>query len=108
MPNQQLASATAENRIRIWEPITGQLIKILDGHNQSINCLPALNNILVSGSDDMTIKIWATSNGSLLTSLLSSSEKKSLAFVLGNQLATGLWNIQEGKLIKILIQKFSL
>lgn len=63
----------------------------LQGHSAKVNCV-AFNkhNLLASGSNDRTGKIWNTDKGDLVTSLLGHSSKiNCVAFNGRNLLATG-------------------
>ena len=59
LPNNQLASGSRDNTIRIWDVYNGKQINILKGHTHNVMCLVVLpNNQLASGSSDKTIRIW--------------------------------------------------
>lgn len=65
-----LASGSSDKTIKIWNPITGQLLQTLEAHNESILSLEQLTNgSLVSGSKDNTLKIWNYQNGELLKNI---------------------------------------
>jgi WD40 repeat protein len=51
------------NRIMIWKRNEKHPIKYLDGHKRGVNAVawnPKYKNMLVSGSDDHTIRVWST------------------------------------------------
>lgn len=49
----------ARNRnIEVWCTRTGALLCTLFGHERNVNCLLIVDNILYSGSSDLTISIW--------------------------------------------------
>lgn len=53
----------SDNRIMIWKRTDQHPIKYLDGHKRGVNTVawnPKYKNMLVSGSDDHTIRVWAT------------------------------------------------
>jgi len=72
-----LASGGMDNNILIWDAVTGeQLGKPLKGHKKfitSISWEPLIKmsseRRLASASKDMTVRIWSTSNNSLILSL---------------------------------------
>ena len=63
-----IASASKDKTIKLWDVDTGQLIRTLKGHFDKVNSVAfvpkssgnkSLNNtIIVSGSNDNTIKLW--------------------------------------------------
>ncbi|MEH2238130.1 nSTAND1 domain-containing NTPase, partial [Nostoc sp.] len=68
-PNgQQLASASVDKTIKIWDVSSGQLLKTLTGHSDRVISVAYSPNgqQLASASGDKTIKIWDVSSGQLL------------------------------------------
>lgn len=84
----------------------------LKGHSKQITCLDILsNNCLVSGSDDNTIKLWDTTNGKCLNTIIL--DKGSSTFCLrklsDEHFASGhddgsikIWDIKSGNCITTL------
>ncbi|MEH2040951.1 nSTAND1 domain-containing NTPase, partial [Nostoc sp.] len=113
-PNgQQLASASADNTIKIWDVSRGQLLKTLTGHSSLVNSIAYSPNgqHLASASADNTIKIWDVSSGQLLKTLTNhSSPVNSIAYSPnGKQLASAsadktikIWDVSSGQLLKTL------
>jgi WD40 repeat protein len=57
--NNYLCSGSADLSIRIWDWENNNCISILKGHEKWVKCILELHNgIIVSGSDDKTIKLW--------------------------------------------------
>lgn len=45
-------------RIQVYSIRTGLLEKQMDGHEDSVTCMVIDENILITGSDDQTIRLW--------------------------------------------------
>ena len=70
-----LASGSYDTTIKIWDIITGNCLKTLEGHSNSVNFLVKINeNTLASGSYDTSIKIWDIITGNCLKTLKSSDD----------------------------------
>jgi len=56
-----LASCSIDNLIKIWDVVTYQLVKLLQGHVAAVYCLLYIKDIytLVSGGNDGTIRLWS-------------------------------------------------
>jgi WD40 repeat protein len=68
---QYLASGASDATIRLWDAITGDLVRIIAGHGDSLLSLAFSQDstLLVSGLADKTVRIWRVSDGSLLPTL---------------------------------------
>src|SRR5690606_5471196 len=55
-----LATASADQTIKIWDAATGEELKILQGHTGPVLALAASpdNRFLASGAGDNTLRIW--------------------------------------------------
>jgi WD40 repeat protein len=59
-----VAAAVKDGSIRVWDTATGQLRQTLTGHVGSVNTLAfGPNDILVSGGDDKSVRLWSTTAG---------------------------------------------
>ena len=62
---QRLASASADNTVKIWDAAGGRMILTLSGHTDLVNSVawsPDASR-LASASKDHTIKVWDTASG---------------------------------------------
>jgi len=72
LPNDLLASASDDTKIKIWNLSDKKMKKTLDGHSDWVTELKMLpGNVLCSGSMDMTIRIWNYETGKCLKKLKS-------------------------------------
>jgi WD40 repeat protein len=57
----------ADNLIRIWDLDLGTFIKVLEGHTGYVESLELSNHgrILLSGSNDYSVRIWDSESGSI-------------------------------------------
>ncbi|MGF1934190.1 MAG: beta-propeller domain-containing protein [Nostoc sp. ChiQUE02] len=113
-PNgQQLASASWDKTIKIWDVTNGKLLKSLSGHSNLVYSVAYSPNgqQLASASEDKTIKIWDVTSGKLLKCLTGHSDRvNSVAYSPnGEQLASAsedktikIWDVSSGKLLKSL------
>lgn len=108
-----LASGSSDNKIRLWNPRTGELLRTVTGHSEEIKSIAISPNgrTLVSGSADKTIKIWCLNAGELLGTLTAhSGEVTSIAISPdGQTLVSGsadktikIWSLSTGKLLQTL------
>lgn len=56
------ASCSGDSTIRIYDYEFKEQVKILKGHTHSVNTISWAGSVLVSGSSDMTIKLWKSDN----------------------------------------------
>lgn len=73
------SSIDADNFVKIWSPITGELIRNLVGHTKGISDVSWANDSvhLASASDDRTIRIWDVDTvGTVHLCLVSSSSRR--------------------------------
>jgi WD40 repeat protein len=55
----RLASASADNTVRLWDKMHGTQMRILHGHSKSVLSLDMGDAWLLSGSADEEIRFWA-------------------------------------------------
>lgn len=60
LDSELIASASFDKTVKIWEWKSGSLVASLEGHTEIVRTLELLeeNHLLVSGSDDRSLKIW--------------------------------------------------
>jgi WD40 repeat protein len=110
LSSNQVASAHADNVIRVWHTSNSlALHKELKGHEGAVTALEALpqGNQLVSGSRDGTLRHWDTDKGEAIRVLKHEAAVVAVAvrpdgkrFVsAGTNNIARLWNAEDGKLI---------
>lgn len=110
---RQLASASQDRTIRLWDSFTGETHSILKGHSERIRAVAFSPNgeRIVSGSDDKTVKLWnlatpdenATLKGhsGIVTTVAFSPDGKQIASASEDK-TIRLWDSQGGEMRKIL------
>jgi uncharacterized protein YjiK len=110
-----LVSGSSDNKIRLWNPRTGQPLRTLIGHFGEVKAIVISPNgeTLFSGSADKTIKIWHLDTGKLLHTLTGHlDEVKSLAISPnGETLLSGsadktikIWCLKTGELLQTITE----
>lgn len=59
----RIISASDDNSIHVYSPVTGLLVRSLEGHQGGVWALAATKDTLVSGSTDRTVRIWDLKTG---------------------------------------------
>ncbi|MGE3808166.1 MAG: WD40 repeat domain-containing protein, partial [Gemmataceae bacterium] len=112
-----LATASADQMLKVWEVATAKEAHVLDGHQDQVNGLAFVpgTHHLVSGSADRTLRLWNAADGSLLRRIdtkvalegvAASSEGKTSAAAQAN--GVKLWNRNDGSELKSLEAKVPL
>ncbi|WYZ42067.1 hypothetical protein EsH8_V_000962 [Colletotrichum jinshuiense] len=79
----QLASASYDKTVRIWDTATGQCLQTFQGHKNAVISVVFLGNDkeqLASASWDKTVKIWDTTTGRCLRTIHNHSDAVCAAF----------------------------
>ncbi len=73
--NKTVISGSEDNTIKIWNSITGQIKRTLNGHTGTVNYLSVTpdGNYLVS-AEDKSARIWNLQTGILIRELRNSSQ----------------------------------
>ena len=77
-----LASCADDTTVKLWDTITGQLIRTLEGHTDEASALAISpdGTRLVSGSRDGALVLWNPTNGAKLTQLGPEPGVRAVAF----------------------------
>ena len=88
-----LASGSGDKTVKIWDPITGRVLRTLRGHGGGVTAVAFTPNglTLISASQDKTIKLWDPKTG---TPPITLTEHSGIVWALaispdGHWLATG-------------------
>lgn len=58
-----VAVGTSWGKVRLWHWRTGKFLLAMNGHDAAVNCVawsPKDNHLLVSVSDDRTVRVWTS------------------------------------------------
>ncbi len=110
---QIIATASADNTIKLWQVSDGTLIRTLTGHADDVTSVVFSpdGQLLASSSYDNSIKFWKVSDGSLERTLSGHTDNvETVEFSPdGQMLASGswdntikLWQVSDGTLIRSL------
>ncbi|MCL2788708.1 MAG: pentapeptide repeat-containing protein, partial [Micrococcales bacterium] len=62
-----LATASIDNTVRLWDPVTGQNVAVFTGHTGQVHSVAFGQvdgkTVLASGSDDHTVRLWDPTTG---------------------------------------------
>ena len=81
----RVATAGKDAEIRIWDTVSGECVEKLQGHTETVSALcfgRKTADLLVSGANDNTIKIWRREDGKLILFLSPVFMKKNYLFIL--------------------------
>lgn len=108
----QLASASADRLVKLWDVDTAQFKRTLEGHNEGINdvCWSPDCKFLISCSDDKTIRLWDPQTGQCERTLQGHSNnvfgccinpQSNLIASTSMDSTVRLWDVRNGKLLKV-------
>ena len=114
--NNIIAIGSEHQDILILNAITGSQTAVLSGHTEEVSCLTFSSDgtSLVSGSDDLTVKLWDLQTGGVVktfsghtSTVWSVSISPDLATIASgsDNNAICLWNIQTGECYQIIQQQ---
>lgn len=107
---KQLATASSDGAVRIWEASSGTLLLTLEGHTNPVMCVTWSpdGGMLASASFDYTVRIWSSKAGKLIRTLEGHTDWV-ISVVWspdGGMLASAsydgklrIWDAEDGKLI---------
>ncbi len=106
-----LATANSDNKARIWDATTGEMLATFKGHTDRVESVAFSpdGNTLATGSYDATAKLWDLATGQLLFTMKGHTEKAGVGvyfspdgrvLATANNKETKFWNVANGKEIK--------
>jgi WD40 repeat protein len=110
---KQIVSGGGDNRVKLWDIKTEQVIHTFKGHSDNVNSVAFSpdGKWIVSGSKDRLLKVWNTENGEEITSLKGHSDTvRSVAFSPdGKRIVSGsydktmrVWDVETGQQVRTL------
>jgi len=103
-----LASCGQDGTVRLWDPATGQVLRILRGYPDDINyaTFSPDGRLLATGGDDGTVRLWDAASGKPLVTLGKHADWVTCVLFTpdGQRLVSGgrsgilkLWELQTGR-----------
>ena len=114
-----IASASDDKTIKLWDAVTGRLIKTLSGHLHFVRSVAFSpdGRLIASGSVDKTIKLWNVASGQEVATLTGhkdtisgvafSPDGRYVASSAVNDTDTRLWDIAAKKQVRSIENKYS-
>jgi WD40 repeat protein/uncharacterized caspase-like protein len=110
-PDGLIVSSGEDRVIKIWQPLTGELVRTLEGHATPGHVVAVAfapdGKLVVSGGEDRTVRIWDNGSGSLKHTFKAGAGGKQFAVAFSNDgslVAAGgeggrvrLWNTETGQ-----------
>ena len=102
----QLASASDDQSVVVWNVASGEQVSTLKGHTGPVNSIAwGQGNQIASASDDGTVVVWNVASGEQDSTLKGhTGEVHSVAWSQGNQITSALddqsvvvWNVASGR-----------
>ena len=111
VPSGNVAVSSAKNLLQSWNIGDGSRIRQFEGHDGDVKAVVALPNgtQVLSGGDDMTVRLWELSSGHELhkfeghkgkVSAVAVSRNGRTALSGGEDWTAKLWNLASGQLIQ--------
>ncbi|KAK3759040.1 hypothetical protein RRG08_022029 [Elysia crispata] len=101
-------SGSYDTSVRCWSIETGQCLKILRGHQDTVMCITVVGDVVATGAKDNRCKIWSLETGKCKHTLKHRSPV--LAVALSQEMCISgceagkvkVWELRSGELIKVL------
>ncbi len=109
---KRMLSGGKDGKIKLWEVVSGRLIRTLRGHTQDVNSVafsPDGAYVLSGGGGDASVKVWDVATGQFIRFFIGHTRAvASVAFSPdGKRIASGsfdhtvrLWDVATGKLVR--------
>jgi F-box/WD-40 domain protein 7 len=69
-----LVSGNADSTVKVWDILTGECLKTLEGSNKhvsAVTCLQFYGKFVITSSDDGTVKLWDIRSGKVVRDLVT-------------------------------------
>ena len=82
LSKNRIVSGSDDYMIKIWNLDTGECLKTLRGHEDSVTCFELYDERLISGSWDGLIKIWDINSSECIKTLTGHTYRVNIKFIL--------------------------
>jgi len=106
-----VASGGGDNKIKLWDALTGRLERIFNGHSEAVSAIAIScdSQVLISGSVDKTIRLWNIKSSYSSDILSGHTQKITCLGIDGEYLISGsldttikIWHLPTKQLVKTL------